>query len=157
MAGVKLERLGLTVDLPAGWDVRVLRRPSGGGATTNAVLHLASFPLPESRGDFGSGAVERMRADDVLVVLFEYDAQACATPLFARRGRPQPAAAEFSTRQLQRTLPGQSGVQYFYTEGGRAFCLYVVLGSHARRATLAPRAAAVLRGLTVAARPAVVR
>jgi len=152
MADMKVERLGLTVDVPAGWDLRVFRRPAVAGGTVNPVVHVANFPLPDDRGDFGSGVVERMRPEDVLVVLFEYDAEATATPLFARRGRPRPSPADFSQRQLQRTLPGQSGVQYFYSEAGRAFCLYVVLGSHARRAALVPAVAALLERLTVVAR-----
>ena len=151
---MKVQRRGLAVDVPAGWDVRVSQRASADGDTANPVMHLATFPLPDRHGDFGSGAVERMRPDDVLVVLFEYDQEACSTPLFATRGRPRLKPGDFSTRQLQRTLPGQSGVQYFYSEGGRAFCLYVVLGSHARRAELVPLVSRLLAGLTVAARPA---
>lgn len=149
---MRVDRLGLAVDVPAGWDVRVSRRPAAEGSTANPVMHLANFALPERRGDFGSGAVERMRPDDVLVVLFEYDEEATSTPLFAQRGRPRPAPADFSPRQLQRTLPGQSGVQYFYSEAGRAFCLYIVLGSHGRRAALVPSVNALLGRLTVAAR-----
>jgi hypothetical protein len=52
--------------------------------------------------------------------------------------------ADFSPAQLQRTIPGQSGTQYFFSEGGRAFCLYVVLGSHARRAHLVRKVRDVL-------------
>ncbi len=152
MGGVRLERLGLVVEVPSGWSARVSRRPASAGATTNAVLHLATFPLPDQRGDFGSGAVERMGPDDVLVVVFEYDPQASGTALFTRRGRPRPTPADFSTRQLQRALPGQSGVQYFYTEAGRAFCLYVVLGSHSRRAWLVPKVAGLLGGLAISPR-----
>jgi hypothetical protein len=29
---------------------------------------------------------------------------------------------------LQRTVRGQAGLQVFFNEGGRAFCLYIVLG-----------------------------
>ncbi len=149
---VRVQRLGLTVDVPAGWDLRIFRRPAADAATTNPVLHLANFRLPENRGDFGGGAVERMGPENILVVLFEYDEQAASTPLFARRGRPVPSAADFSPRQLQRTLPGQSGVQYFYSDAGRAFCLYVVLGSHARRAALVSTVRGLLQGLAVGPR-----
>jgi hypothetical protein len=44
-------------------------------------------------------------------------------------------------------------VQRFFSQSGRAFCLYVVLGSHARRGVLAPRAEAVVRSLSVEAAP----
>ena len=42
---------------------------------------------------------------------------------------------DFSPGVLQRAIRGQAGVQRFFHEPGRAFCLYVVLGSFARRAS----------------------
>ena len=127
---------GLTVTAPPAWDVRIYRRPAQAEAPTFPVIHAATFALPARRGDFGSGAVELMRPSDVLVVLFEYDAASAATALFARSGMPRARAEDFSPRALQRTLRGQSGVQYFFHEAARAFCLYIVLGSHARRRSL---------------------
>ena len=50
---------------------------------------------------------------------------------------------------VQRPLPGQSGAQYFFTEADRAFCLYVVLGSHARRRQLVPEVNLVLSTLSL--------
>lgn len=147
---MKVANYGIAVAVPAGWDVRIFRRTPEAGATANPVVHAATFPLPAQRGDFGSGAVERMGGDDVLVVLFEYDPAASRTALFSPRGRPSPAPADFNPRGLQRTLRGQSGRQYFYTEQGRAFCLYIVLGSHARRAVLVPRARQLLAGVAIA-------
>jgi hypothetical protein len=46
-------------------------------------------------------------------------------------------------------LPGQSGLQQFFTHRGRAFCLYVVLGSHIDRAEVLPRVNAVLDSLVI--------
>jgi hypothetical protein len=140
---------GLTVEVPGGWDVRISRRPAVDGGTVHPVLHAATFPLPLQRGDFGGGAVELMRGDDVLVVLFEYDREAAATALFARRGTPPLRPAEFSPRQLQRVLPKQSGVQHFFTERGRSFCRYVVLGDHSRRVTLCAAANRLLGAVSV--------
>ena len=40
---------------------------------------------------------------------------------------------------LRRGLSGQSGSQWFFTEAGRPFTLYVVLGSHIQRSRLVPR------------------
>jgi hypothetical protein len=142
-------RDGIDLDVPSGWDVRIYRRQPAPGERTNPVLHAGNFALPERRGDFGSGAVERMGPTNVLVVLFEYDPPAARTPLFARNGRPRPVASDFAPNQLQRILPGQSGVQYFYNEAGRAFCLYVVLGSHDRRAQLVDDVRQLLSGLGV--------
>jgi hypothetical protein len=149
---VKLDRYGIALDVPAGWEARIYRRPATPPEQTFPVLHAGNFPLPVERGDFGSGAVQRMAPDNVLVVLFEYAPAATQTPLFAQRGLPRLHPESFSPRQLQRTLPGQSGQQAFFTWRGRAFCLYVVLGSHARRAALVPAVARLLTGLTVAPR-----
>ncbi len=130
MAG--LTGFGLSIDLPIGWDGRLYSRDDG--ASARAALHAATFPLPNERGDFGSGAVELMGRNDVLVVLLEYDRAQTAQPLFAGQGAPaalDPAA--FSPGALQRSRPGQAGAQAFFSAAGRAFCLYVVLGNFAAR------------------------
>lgn len=139
----------LSVSTPAGWDLHVYRRQSSDGSTTYPVMHAATFPLPRYRGDFGVGAVERMRRDDVLVVLFEYEPEAAGTPLFRVTRRPRPKAADFHPQGLQRMIPGQSGAQWFFTEAGRPFSLYVVMGSHARRARNLTAVHELLDGLTV--------
>jgi hypothetical protein len=108
------------------------------GERTFPVLHLASFPLPDHRDDFGGNVTSSMRAADVFVTLFEYGPESVGQRLFAARGVPRLRADMFAAQRLQRPLPGQVGCQLFFTEGGRAFCLYVVAGS---RATL-PRAIA---------------
>jgi hypothetical protein len=140
---------GLRVSAPPDWDARVYKRPADDGERTFAIMHAANFPLPKRRGDFGSGAVEIMRPRDVLVVLFEYEPEAAATALFEKSGLPIPRADDFSPRALQRTLSGQSGVQYFFHERARAFCLYIVLGSHARRRRLVPAANQLLASLAI--------
>jgi hypothetical protein len=135
-----LARHGLGVELPSGWDGRIWRPAADEpGATTRAILHAASFPLPERREDYGGGVVEIMGPGDVLVTLLEFDPEAAATALFAQRqGMPRrlPASA-FAPNRLQRILPGQAGAQVFFTDAGRAWSLYVVLGSWARREALA--------------------
>jgi hypothetical protein len=140
---------GFTISAPPSWDVRVYRRPATLGERTYPVVHAGNFALPLQRGDFGSGAVELMGPSDVLVVLFEHDAEAATTALFQRRGMPTARAEDFSPRALQRTLRGQSGVQYFFHEGSRAFCLYIVLGSHARRRRLVPAANELVRSVAI--------
>ena len=143
---MRLAMHGLALDLPRGWDARIYRRAADvAGSTTQAVMHAASFALPEDREDFGGGAVELMRDADVLVMLIEYDPEATATPLFARQGMPRELPASvFASNHLQRALPGQAGTQVFFSEGGRAFCLYVVIGSAANRLALAERVNALL-------------
>lgn len=150
----RLSARGLSVDVPRGWDARIYRR--GGapeGATTHAVLHAANFALPEDRGDYGSNAVERMRAGHVLVVLLEFHPDAAGTALFATGGLPRRLTPEmFSPNRLQRALPGQAGTQVFFREGGRAFCLYVVLGSARDRAAAVPAVNALLDTVRVTPR-----
>ena len=55
----------------------------------------------------------------------------------------------FSPYQLPRTIAGQAGTQVFFHEGGRAFCLYVVLGSHAGRAEVMPLVNQVVETLKI--------
>jgi hypothetical protein len=91
-----------------------------------------------------------MNTDDILIVLFEYGQDSVGSPLFAHEGMPRRLAPdEFDRDALQRPLPGQSGLQRFFTERGRAFCLYVVLGSHLDRSELVPRVNAVLSTVEV--------
>ena len=127
----------IEVVLPPGWDGRLYRRDSAEistavmqvASTTRAVLHAASFPLPVERGDFGSGAVEMMRPQDVLLVLVEHDPEAAGTALFAAAGPPRRLSSkDFGPNTLLRAIPGQRGAQVFFSANGRAFCLYIVLG-----------------------------
>jgi hypothetical protein len=140
---------GLTVDLPPAWDASLFQHAAEDGEVAHPVLHAATFPLPAGRGDFGSGAVDSMGRDDVLVVLNEYGPESAGTPLFARTGVPRLHPRDFAPEQLQRPIAGQSGCQRFFTAGGRAFCLYVVLGSHGRRVPLVRRANQLIEGLGI--------
>lgn len=117
--------------------------------TENPVTHLANFPLPPIRGDYGSGAVERMGPTDILVCLVEFDAEAAATELFATTGIPEFTAGDFSPNTMQRTIAGMCGAQAFFTVAGRAFSAYVVLGSFARRAALVPTVNELLADLEI--------
>lgn len=152
MRVVSVAAHGLLVEQHPGWDVHIYRRTADDGSITFPVMHAANFALPRARGDFGVGAVERMGSGHLLVVLFEFEPEAAGTPLFARRGRPRPRPADFHPRALQRTLPGQAGAQWFFTEAGRPFSLYVVLGSWRHRDQLVDRLRPVLAGVRVARR-----
>jgi hypothetical protein len=121
----------LRAALPPRWEARLFLRDARveEGASVHPVVHFGNFALPPGRGDFGSGAVEVMRPGHVFVALLEYDPADAGSPLFAAHGLPRLTPADFAPNALQRRLPGQLGVQRFFTENGRAFCLYVVLGS----------------------------
>jgi hypothetical protein len=156
---------GIGVGLPAGWDGTIGVRDDGrpepvfgatgapvGEVRAHPIVHLANFGLPSARGDFGSGAVELMGDRDVFVVLFEHEPAAASTALFRRQGMPRRLRAEdFDPYTCRRGIPGQSAYQGFFTENGRPFCLYVVLGSHARRTRLVPIVNDVLATVSVTA------
>jgi hypothetical protein len=134
---VRLSAHGLDVDVPPGWEARILRRDADVfGEDPHPVVHMANFPLPEQRGDFGAGVVEQMRGNDVFVAMFEYGTASAHQPLFRHHGVPQLHASDFDPHRLQRTMPGQAGAQVFFNTGGRAFCLYVVVAD-SRRARFA--------------------
>lgn len=140
---------GITVDVPRGWDGRIFRRdesdvmspasPDTDAASvprsglTTPVVHLANFALPEGRGDYGSGAVSRMRSADVFVALVEFGPESFGAPLFARTGMPRFRASELAEQSMQRPVVGMGGAQRFFTVAGRPFCAYAVVGSLLRR------------------------
>ncbi|MEY2432759.1 MAG: hypothetical protein QOC92_2484 [Acidimicrobiaceae bacterium] len=152
----RLTGSGITVDVPSGWEGRIYSKGSPGprGAAVqhspeNAVVHVASFPLPPGTGDYGGGAVEQMTNKDLLVVLMEHGRQSASTPLFAATGIPRITTDDVSTTCLQRLIDGQGGAQQFFTVNGRAFCLYVVFGSYARRVRTIPLVNDIVKSLTI--------
>jgi hypothetical protein len=161
----RLEGEGFGVEVPAGWDARIVGRDApqfvrgetgrvvaAGPATRTAVVQVASFPLPADLGDFGGGAVDLMTRTDLLVVLFEYGPESVGTPLFAEEGLPTIRAADFDPATCRKTIRGQSAVQRFFTVDGRPLCLYAVLGSHARRIGTTPLVNSVVGSLTATPR-----
>lgn len=142
---MNLDHGGLRLALPTGWEARARLQPSNvPGRRGNLLLHAATIPLPAERGDFGTGVVEHLGPDDVFLSLFEYDAADVSKALFTSVGLPVLRPSDFSTAHLQRTQLGRSGGQWFFQVAGRPFCLFVVLGSHSRRAAGAARATALL-------------
>ena len=120
---------------------------------TRPVAHFATFALPAdvaAVGDFGSGAVTLMGPDDIFAVLFEYGPESTGRALFARQGMPRMLGPDdFRPMTLRRGLGNQSGTQWFFTESGRPFTLYAVLGHHGRRFSLVPRLNSLLHALQV--------
>jgi hypothetical protein len=150
---------GLTARPPTGWDGEIYQRapwappalPGGRFAqseTPTPILHLANFPLPPTRGDYGGGAVELMGRGGIFISILEHPPEEGSSALFAGKGIPWPlSASDFSPSTMQRTIAGQAGHQSFFTHAGRAFCLYVVLGSYNTRAILVPEVNKALAGV----------
>jgi hypothetical protein len=146
----KLTRQGLEIELPDGWDARIYRREAEADATTRRALHAANFALPSGLGDYAVDAAESMTAGDVLVVLLEFDPDRAGQGLFGNEGLPGGlAATDFSPTAMPRAMPGRTAAQWFFSQGGRAFCLYVVLGSHAGRADMMPVVNQVVQTLRI--------
>jgi hypothetical protein len=144
---------GITLVLPPGWEAEVDAGAGEPQPDAESVLtprvHIANFPLPPVRGDYGSGAVEQMIDGDVLVCLLEESPTAAGSALHGHEGMPRILADDFSPAAMQRPLQGQSGTQVFFHTGGRAFVLYVVMGSHASRASLVDEVNDVLAGISL--------
>ena len=158
MSAPTLDAFGLVVAPPRGWDVRIAKRPAHLGETTHAVLHAATFALPADRADYGDGAVQLMGPGDVFVALVEFAPSALGTALFAAQGWPAPLEGrDFLRTSLQHSMVGQAGVQRWFTEGGRPWSLYAVIGAWADRVRLAAHANTLLRGVEVGSEPVALR
>lgn len=170
MTDTPLTGFGFTVLLPDGWEGRIFRRPTPGDAFTpanrasadpdvgadgwlgerpRAVVHLANFPLPPDRGDYGSGAVELMDERHCFISLVEFGGECRGTALYGSVGVPRPQPQQFGPNALARRIAGQTGVQLFFTESSRPLCLYVVLGSDRDVPTSCSRVNQVLDRVTV--------
>ncbi|MDH3190286.1 MAG: hypothetical protein OEM39_06560 [Acidimicrobiia bacterium] len=130
---------GLSVDVPDGWEVRIRQsNDQEADGLRFPVLHASTQPLPTERADYGGGVVERLGRDSVFISLVEFGPEAVGSNLYPPVEEvPRVEPSKFHPFQLQRRIPGQAGSQTFFTLAGRAFCLYVVIGSFARRAGLA--------------------
>ncbi len=152
---------GLRVAVPPRWEGRIFRRsgapvagipalPGSPTGTSFPVVHLATVALAFDAADYGGGIVERLGPSDAFVALKEFDPTSTQRALFARHDLPRTLdSTSFDTRVLQRRLPRQSGMQRFFSHGGRAFTLYAVIGSHAQRHRLASEITGVLRGIEI--------
>lgn len=142
---------GLSIEVPRGWEARIARRRHSA-----PFLHVASFALHADTGQFGAAVTSRMKPDSAFAALVEYVTDPDVTPgagLFAGRFKPRLGLHEFRHAQLQVMRPGHLGVQRFFTEAGRPYCLYAVIAPVRRRpAQLAGELSAVLKTLRFAAR-----
>ena len=137
---------GLSIEVPAGWEARIVRRPHSA-----PFLHLASFALRADTGQFGASVTSAMKPDSAFAALVEYVVDADVRPragLFAARFKPRLGLHELRHTQLQVMRPGHLGMQRFFTEAGRPYCLYAVVAPVRRRpAQLAGELSAVLKTL----------
>ena len=149
---MRLSGSRMRLDLPSGWEGQIDEglRLLADGAVRPTVTHLANFPLPPGRGDFGGGAIEIMHPGDALIVLFEYGPESAGTALFSEAGVPRfVRLQDFQRDVLHTSVPGMSGLQRFFTMNDRPFCLYIVVGSHIDRADVLAQINSVLASLEI--------
>jgi len=145
-----ISAMGMTVGPPPGWEAAIYRRQADAGGLTYPVMHAATIVLPADRGDYGSGVVELLGPDDVFVAVLDFGPEAASTALFESLGGiPGLTPDAFRSRQLQRTIRGQAGVQRFFNSKGRGFCLYTVIGSLSNRISLTSRANELIGSLRI--------
>jgi hypothetical protein len=146
----RISAYGIAAGLPPGFEGRIFRRPAGPAGVTRPVAHFATVPLPVDAADFGGGVVTELGPDDVFLCLFEYGPESVGKALFARQGMPRSLApGDFRPFTLKRGLGGQSGTQWFFTQGGRPFTLYAVVGSRAVRSGVLSQVNALLGSIAV--------
>lgn len=162
----RLSGHGLSVGLLPQWEARIYRRTIEAenvpraevqpnrtgwpGELSHPILHLANFPLPAIRGDYGTGAVERMGPGHIFLALLEFGPDCLGTALYAPAGLPRLTSGQFNPNGMQRRVAGQAGYQHFFTEAGRPFCLYVVIGSHRQAVPLTKQVNGILERIEVA-------
>jgi hypothetical protein len=143
-----LRAYGISAAIPQGWEARVFRHEGG-----EPTLHVATFPLPPSDGDFGSHAISRMPPDALFLALTEYRVGRgveAGRGLFAAAPPDALHGHDLSSRALQQAQPGRRGLQRFFSVSGRAFCLYVVAsGASKRTEEHLATAARIVRSLRV--------
>lgn len=153
----------MTAQAPPGWHVRVTTRPQiasgrtdstglpadGAGDVTRPVLHAASRSLPTGLADFGGELIDALGPDDAFVALIDHGPEVAGAGLFGRSGRPTIAPSQFAANRLARYVPDRSAGQWFFTEGGHGFCLYAVVGAHARRMAVVPTISRVVTSIRV--------
>jgi hypothetical protein len=126
----RLASHGIAVDVPKGWEGRIFVPDLDPPAINLPILHLTDAVLTVERSSYAPELAARAGGSGTLVALLEFDHHLANVGLYAPRGLHLPLTRErFHHRALQFPSRVQEGHQRFFSEGGRAFCLYVVLGT----------------------------
>jgi len=145
-----LAKDGISVDLPRGWEGRAFVPAVPAPALTFPVLHAATFALPPDDSSFGGGLARAMGAEGTMFSLVEFDPALAGEKLFREDRLPIALRpGELSPSALQVRRRGHAGVQRFFAESGRAFCLYAIVGSRDDRSDRVRRLNGVLATLRI--------
>jgi hypothetical protein len=141
---------GLAIDVPTGWEARIFVPALPPPAINLPVVHASSVALPTARSSFATEATPSLGSAGVLISLVEFEPALAGIGLYAASGVPSGLqAADLDPAALQVPHPQQGGVQRFFSEAGRAFCLYVIAGLGAGLAQRLARANDVIASLRV--------
>ena len=143
----RISAFGISATVPDHWEARIFRHEGG-----EPTLHAATFPLPPSDGEFGSRATQRMPAGGLFLSLTEYRTGEGIEVTGGLFGNPMPrtlAGEHFSSRSLLQARAGQRGLQRFFSDAGRAFCLYVVVADGAAQGRRLEAVSDVLSSLDI--------
>jgi hypothetical protein len=121
---------GISIVVPTGWEGRFFVPDVPPPAVNLPVLHLTDVVLTHERSSFAPELAARAGGTGVLVALLEFEHTLADKGLYAPQGLGLPLERErFHPRALQLPSRVQEGHQRFFSSHGRAFCLYVVLGT----------------------------
>ena len=144
--GRNLERNGISIAVPGGWDGRVLfREPTG---TTGAVFQVASFELPAQEGleppPRGPDRIKEMRDGDVLITMLTDEAEGRPVD-----GAPRLADLTFLPRGAPRIPHGHALAEGSVCLATRCLAISVDFGAAAPDPALLEHVDGVLRSLAV--------
>jgi hypothetical protein len=126
----RLASHGIAIDVLPGWEGRIFVPDLAPPAINLPILHLTDVVLTQERSSYAPELAARAGGSGTLVALLEFDHALANVGLYERKGLHLPLTRErFHHRALQFPSRVQEGHQRFFSEGGRAFCLYVVLGT----------------------------
>jgi hypothetical protein len=126
----RLSSRGIAITVPRGWEGRIFVPDLAPPAINLPILHLTDTVLTTERSSYAPELAARAGGAGILVALLEFDHRLADVGLYEPQGLRLPLARErFHQKALQFPSRVQEGHQRFFSEGGRAFCLYVVLGT----------------------------
>jgi hypothetical protein len=127
---VRLSKQGISVDLPSGWEGRAFVPEAPPPALTFPVLHAANFAMAPDNSSYAGRLAADMDAAGTLFSLVEFDPALAGDALFEEGRLPIALRLDdLNPSALQVRRPGHAGAQRFFAAAGRAFCLYVVVGT----------------------------
>ena len=126
----RLDSHGIAIDVPRGWEGRIFVPDLAPPAINLPILHLTDAILTVERSSYAPELANRAGGTGILVALLEFDHTLADVGLYEPQGLKLPLPRDrFHPKALQFPSLVQEGHQRFFSWGGRAFCLYVVLGT----------------------------